>query len=61
MQIIDVGNKKKNQYRSIINHYLNQHRAVKVANFYHRGGNGPTTAGGVIYIYIYIYNSEMQK
>ncbi len=47
MQIIDVGN-KKNQYRSIIIHYLNQHRAVKVADFYHRGGNGPTTAGGAV-------------
>ncbi len=22
-------------------------RAVTVADFYHRGGNGPTTAGGV--------------
>ncbi len=29
-------------------------RAVTVADFYHRGGNGPTTAGVVIYIYIYI-------
>ncbi len=37
-------------------------RAVTVANFYHRGGNGPTTDGGaVLCIFIYIYNSEMQK
>ncbi len=35
-----------------------------MADFYHRGGNGPTTAGGTvlcIFIYIYIYNSETQK
>ncbi len=30
-------------------------RAVTVADFYHRGGNGPTTAGGAVLIYIYIY------
>ncbi len=23
-------------------------RAVTVADFYHRGGNGPTTAGGAV-------------
>ncbi len=27
-------------------------RAVTVADFYHRGGNGPTTGGDAIYIYI---------
>ncbi len=38
-------------------------RAVTVADFYHRGGNGPTTTGGAVlwYIYIYINNSETQK
>ncbi len=37
-------------------------RAVTVADLYHRGGNGPTTAGGaVLCIFIYIYNSETQK
>ncbi len=30
-------------------------RAVTVADFYHRGGNGPTTAGGTVLWYIYIY------
>ncbi len=25
-----------------------QSRAVTVADFYHRGGNGPTTAGGAV-------------
>ncbi len=33
-------------------------RAVTVADFDHRCGNGPTTAGGTVfcvYIYIYIY------
>ncbi len=34
-------------------------RAVTVADFYHRGGNGPTTAGGAVlyiyYIYVYIF------
>ncbi len=30
-------------------------RAVTVADFYHRGGNGPTTAGGAVLWYIYIY------
>ncbi len=30
-------------------------RAVTVAYFYHRGGNGPTTAGGAVLWYIYIY------
>ncbi len=35
-------------------------RAVTVADFYHRGGNGPTTAGGAV-MCIYIYNSETQK
>ncbi len=35
-------------------------RAVTVADFYHRGGNGPTTAGGVcIYIYIYILGLQL--
>ncbi len=34
-------------------------RAVTVTDFYHRGGNGPTTAGGVVLWYI--YNSEMPK
>ncbi len=29
-------------------------RAVTVADFYHRGGNGPTTAGGAMLWYIYI-------
>ncbi len=24
------------------------HRAVTVADFYHRGGNGPTTASGAV-------------
>ncbi len=28
---------------------------MTVADFYHRGGNGPTTAGGAVLIYIYIY------
>ncbi len=36
-------------------------RAVTVADFYHRGGNGPTTAGGAVLWYIHIYNSETQK
>ncbi len=27
-------------------------RAVTVADFYHRGGNGPATAGGVMCVYI---------
>ncbi len=37
-------------------------RAVTVADFYHRGGNVLSTAGGaVLYVYIYIYNSETQK
>ncbi len=29
-------------------------RAVTVADFYHRGGNGPTTTGGTVLWYIYI-------
>ncbi len=43
---------------------LERIRAVTVADFYHRGGNGPTTAGGAVLLYIYIYiyiNSETQK
>ncbi len=37
-------------------------RAVTVADFYHRGGNNPTTAGdAVLCTYLYIYNSETQK
>ncbi len=46
------------------NHCVVSNRDVTVADFYHRGGNGPTTAGGLvlcIFIYIYIYNSETQK
>ncbi len=31
------------------------YRAVTEADFYHRGGHGPTTAGGTVLIYIYIY------
>ncbi len=31
-----------------------------VADFYHRGGNGPTTAGGVVLcIFIYIWVGDM--
>ncbi len=29
-------------------------RAVTVADFYHRGGNRKTTAGGAVLLYIYI-------
>ncbi len=35
-------------------------RAVTVSDFYHCGGNGPTTAGGCG-VEIYIYNSETKK
>ncbi len=37
-----------------INLFLIMIRAVTVADFYHRGGNGPTTAGGAVLWYIYI-------
>ncbi len=36
-------------------------RAVTVADFYHRGGNGPTTTGGAVCCDLYIYNSETLK
>ncbi len=37
-------------------------RAVTVADFYHHGGNGPTTAGGaVLYIFIYIILKHKHK
>ncbi len=38
---------------------LERIRAVTVADFYHRGGNGPTTTGGAVLwdIYIYLYIS----
>ncbi len=45
-------------------------RAVTVADFYHCGDNGLTTAGGAvlcifiylyIYIYIYIWNAKINK
>ncbi len=35
--------------------FLERQRAVTVADFYHHGGNGPTTAGGaVLCTYLYI-------
>ncbi len=37
-------------------------RAVTVADFYHRGGNNPTTAGGaVLCIFIYIILKRKNK
>ncbi len=37
-------------------------RAVTVADFYHRGGNGPTTAGGAaLCIFIYIILKHKHK
>ncbi len=37
-------------------------RAVTVADFYHRGGNGPTTAGdAVLCIFIYIILKRKNK
>ncbi len=37
-------------------------RAVTVADFYHRGGNGPTTAGGaVLCTYLYIILKRKNK
>ncbi len=37
-------------------------RAVMVADFYHYGGNGPTTAGGAVLRYIaYIYIIQKRK
>ncbi len=39
-----------------------KNRAVMVADFYHRGGNGPTTAGGaVLCIFIYIILKRKNK
>ncbi len=55
----DLRVQKKSKYWENQIKFLAMHitRAVTVADFYHRGGNGPTTAGGAVlwYIYIYIY------
>ncbi len=36
-------------------------RAVTVADFYYRDGNGPTTAGSMVLWYIEFWNAKINK
>ncbi len=55
-----TGKTLKNKDHSVSSKWSDTSRAVTVADFYHSGGNGPTTAGGAL-CDIYVYNSETQK
>ncbi len=43
-----------NKWENKVTYKFKVTSVVTVAEFYHRGGNGPTTAGGVICVYLYI-------